>query len=316
MAISPFVLLLFVLYERSLPSTAFPLVQLSLFGISSFRIGLLISFTLLAGIPAFFFTFSLLVQVGLGFSALSAGLTTVPWSLGAASASIMSSRLAPRLGKWTITAGASTMAVGIAAIMLTLHAAGTGLTGWDLIPSFLVTGLGMGTVVAPLLNIVLAGVPPRHAGSASGVLTTFQQLGGAMGVAVVGVVFFSLLTGGAAPAASAVTPALRVQLAEAHLSPGAMNGAIATFTRCFEAQASSSDPQQTATGCPSTAGTSSNPATAAFSGAASSALAKDFTGAVEVILFFNIGFWGLTALLSLALPRVRPAGAPGAGVGH
>ena len=84
MAISPFVLLLFVLYERSLPTSAFPLVQLSLFGISSFRIGLLISLTLLAGIPAFFFTFSLMVQVGLGFSALNAGLTTIPWSLGTA----------------------------------------------------------------------------------------------------------------------------------------------------------------------------------------------------------------------------------------
>jgi EmrB/QacA subfamily drug resistance transporter len=310
MAVSPFVLLLFVLYERSLPATAFPLVQLSLFGISSFRIGLLISLTLLAGIPAFFFAFSLLVQVGLGFSALNAGLTTVPWSLGTAFASIMSTRLlAPRFGKWTITVGASALVMGIVGIMLTLHAAGTGLTGWDLIPSFLVAGLGMGTVVAPLLNIVLAGVPPRHAGSASGVLTTFQQLGGAMGVAVVGVVFFGLLTGGAAPAASAVTPALRVQLTEAHLSAGTVNGAVATFTRCFEAEASSSNPQQTAPGCPSVAGTTSNPTTAAFSGAASSALAKDFVGAVEVLLFFNIGFWVLTALLSLALPRARPRGA-------
>jgi len=309
MGVSPFVLLLFVLYERSLPSGAFPLVQLSLFGIPSFRTGLLISLTLLAGIPSFFFTFSLLVQVGLGFSALNAGLTTVPWSLGTACASVMSTRLAPRLGRWTITLGASTMVVGISAIMLTLHAAGTGLIGWDLIPGFLVSGLGMGTVVAPLLNVVLAGVPPRHAGSASGVLTTFQQLGGAIGVAVVGVVFFGLLTGGAAPAASAAAPALRVQLTQAGLSPEAVGGTVATFTRCFEAQASSSNPQQTATGCPSTAGTATSPAASAVSGAASSALARDFVSAMEVLLFFNLGFWALTALLSLALPRARPQAA-------
>jgi hypothetical protein len=208
------------------------------------------------------------------------------------------------------------MVVGITGIMITLHVMGTGLTGWDLIPSFLVTGLGMGTVVAPLLNVVLAGVPPSHAGSASGVLTTFQQLGGAMGVAVVGVVFFGLLTSGAAPAASAVTPALQVQLARAQLSPGAVNGAVATFTRCFEAQASSSNPQQTAAGCPSTAGGASSPVSSAFSGAASSALARDFVGAVEVLLFFNIGFWLLTALLSLALPRARPQAAPGGSTAH
>ena len=316
MAASPFVLLLFVLYERSLPVSAFPLVQLSLFGISSFRIGLLISLTLLAGIPAFFFTFSLMVQVGLGFSALNAGLTTIPWSLGTAVASIMSARLAPRFGKWTITVGASTMVVGIVAVMITLHLAGTGLTGWDLIPSFVISGLGMGTVVAPLLNVVLAGVPPRHAGSASGVLTTFQQLGGAIGVAVVGVVFFSLLTGGAAPAASAATPALRAQLTQAHLAPAAVNGAVATFTSCFEAQASSSNPQQAAPGCSSTAGAASSPATSAFSGAASSALARDFVGAMEVLLFFNVGFWGLTALLSLALPRARPQAARGGSTAH
>ena len=60
------------------------------------------------------------------------------------------------------------------------------------------SGLGLGTVIAPLLNIILAGVPGRDAGSASGVLTTFQQLGGAIGVAIVGVVFFGLLSSRAA----------------------------------------------------------------------------------------------------------------------
>ena len=103
-----------------------------------------------------------------------------------------------------------------------------------------------------------------------------------------------------------MTPELRVQLTQAHLSPGAVNGAVATFTRCFEAQASSSDPQQTAPVCPSTAGTASNPTTSAFSTAASSAIARDFVSALEVLLLFNIGFWGLTALLSLLLPRARP----------
>src|SRR6202049_2045384 len=157
--ISPVMLAIFILYERSLPSTRFPLVQLSLFRIPSFRIGVAIAAVFIAGIPAFFFTFSLMLQVGLGYSALHAGLTTIPWSIGSAFAAAMSTRVAPRLGKWTIAIGSALLVIGILGIILTLHQVGTSVTGWDLIPSFLVSGLGLGTVIAPLLNIILAGVP-------------------------------------------------------------------------------------------------------------------------------------------------------------
>ncbi len=109
--------------------------------------------------------------------------------------------------------------IGILGIMFTIHLVGTKLTGWDLIPILLVSGLGLGTVIAPLLNIILAGVPGRDAGSASGVLTTFQQLGGAIGVAVVGVVFFGLLSSRAPAAVATVTPQLQSQLAAANV-PG------------------------------------------------------------------------------------------------
>ena len=315
MGISPVVLALFVLYERSLPSTRFPLVQLSLYRIRSFRVGVIISAVFIAGIPAFFFTFSLMLQVGLGFSALNAGLTTLPWSIGSAFASAMSARVAPRLGKWTIAIGSALLVTGTLGIMLTIHIAGVNVTGWDLIPSFLVSGLGLGTVIAPLLNIILAGVPGRDAGSASGVLTTFQQLGGAIGVAVVGVVFFGLLSSRAATAVATVTPQVRAQLSAASLPPAQVSGTISTFTRCFEAQASSSDPSQQVPGCPSFSPPQSSPNNVPriLSSAARLALGRDFVSSVERILFFNVGFWGLTGLLSMLLPRVRPQGAPGGG---
>ena len=236
-------LVLFILYERSLPSTRFPLVQLSLFRIRSFSVGVAISAVFIAGIPAFFFTFSLMLQVGLGFSALNAGLTTIPWSLASAVASAMSARVAPRLGKWTIAIGSSLLVVGMLGVIGTLLLQGTKLTGWDLIPSFVISGLGLGTVIAPLLNIILAGVPGRDAGSASGVLTTFQQLGGAIGVAVVGVVFFGLLSSRAPDAIATVTPQLQSQLAAAQ-SAGARRRRPRSRSSpvCFRQQASSSDP--------------------------------------------------------------------------
>jgi EmrB/QacA subfamily drug resistance transporter len=198
LALSPVALAAFVAYERSLPAERFPLVQLSMFRIRSFRIGVVISAAFLAGIPSFFFVFILMLQAGLGYSALHAGLTTLPWTVGVAVASTVSSRFAPRLGKWTIVIGSALMVLGAFGVIVTLRLAGTRLTSFDLIPAFLVSGLGLGTVIAPLLTIILQGVPPRDAGSASGVLTTFQQLGGAIGVAIVGTVFFGLLSSGAA----------------------------------------------------------------------------------------------------------------------
>ncbi len=310
MAISPVMLVLFVLYERSLPETKFPLVQLSLFRIRSFSVGVAISAVFIAGIPAFFFTFSLMVQVGLGFSALNAGLTTIPWSLASAVASAMSTRVAPRLGKYTIAIGSTLLVIGMFGVIGTLHLEGTNLTGWELIPAFVVSGLGLGTVIAPLLNIILAGVPGRDAGSASGVLTTFQQLGGAIGVAVVGVVFFGLLSSRAPDAITTVTPQLQSQLAAANLPAPAAQAAISTFSTCFKEQASSSDPTAPPPANCRTSG--SAPVQAAFASAAQTALGRDFVSSVERILFFNVGFWALTGILSMLLPRTRPQPVAGA----
>ena len=313
MALSPVMLVLFILYERSLPSTRFPLVQLSLFRIRSFSVGVGISAVFIAGIPAFFFTFSLMLQAGLGFSALNAGLTTIPWSLASAIASAMSARVAPRLGKWTIAIGSSLLVIGMFGVILTLNLQGTSVTGWDLIPSFIISGLGLGTVIAPLLNIILAGVPGRDAGSASGVLTTFQQLGGAIGVAIVGVVFFGLLSSRAPDAVQAVTPQLQAQLAAANVPAPQAQAEIAKFTGCFKQQAASSDPSAPVPGCPSAGSApATNPTSLAFATAARGALASDFVTSVERILFFNVGFWALTGVLSMLLPRARPQPVVGA----
>ena len=73
-------------------------------------------------------------------------------------------------------------------------------------------------------------------------LTTFQQLGGAIGVAVVGVVFFGLLSSRAPDAVATVTPQLQSQLAAANVPPAQAHGAVAKFTTCFKEQAASSDP--------------------------------------------------------------------------
>jgi hypothetical protein len=71
------------------------------------------------------------------------------------------------------------------------------LSWMPLLPGLAVTGFGIGLVLVPLSATVLAGVDPRHAGAAAGVLATAQQVGGAVGVALVGVVFYRSLGAGA-----------------------------------------------------------------------------------------------------------------------
>jgi hypothetical protein len=82
------------------------------------------------------------------------------------------------------------MALGVLGTVLTL--AFPPVTGWSLAPALTVCGLGMGVLLAPLFDIVLAGVDGPLVGSASGVLNAVQQLGAAAGVAVLGTVFFQV----------------------------------------------------------------------------------------------------------------------------
>ena len=67
------------------------------------------------------------------------------------------------------------------------------LSTWQLAPALVVLGAGMGLVFVPLLPYVLSAVPPGDAGAASGVANAVQQVGGTLGVAVLGAVFFGQL---------------------------------------------------------------------------------------------------------------------------
>ena len=140
----------FLCYERRRTLRhASPLVDTSLFEHRSFVAGLFVGMSVFAGIPAFFLTFTLLLQIGLGFTALQAGLTSFPFALGSVIASTASARLAPRLGRNILSVGSAVLALGGAGFILTLHLAGPGLQGWQLAPVLLVAGTGLGALRRP-----------------------------------------------------------------------------------------------------------------------------------------------------------------------
>ena len=102
----------------------------------------------------------------------------------------ISSALVQRLGRHLLHAGILLIAAGTAEIALTLTAAHSAST-WDLVPGLLLAGTGAGTSFAQLFGFVLNSVTMNEVGSASGLLEATQQLSTALGVAVLGTIFFS-----------------------------------------------------------------------------------------------------------------------------
>lgn len=88
-------------------------------------------------------------------------------------------------------------ALGFAGTVVLVVNAGSTLTAWEMTPTLILVGTGNGLLVTPLLNAVLAHTGPQQVGMASGVLSTAQQVGGAVGVAVVGVLYYNALGGAA-----------------------------------------------------------------------------------------------------------------------
>src|SRR5581483_1158003 len=171
------------------------LVEPGLFGHRGYTAGSLVLVVFITGISGLMFTLGLYFQLGEGFSALHAGLTFLPWSVGlAAGAGLSGAVLAPRYGRRVVEAGVGLSLGG--AVLLVLETRAAAVSTWDVLPGMGLTGVGLGMIVAPLFGIILAAVGERELGSASGVLNALQELSGAIGVAVLGTVFFDALDGG------------------------------------------------------------------------------------------------------------------------
>lgn len=179
-----------------------PLVPTTLFADRAFCVGLVLIFIFVMGLPAFFFTFSIFLQIGFGYSALDAGLVQFAFAVGSGTASWYSDRLAQRLDIRVLNLGVGVLALGMIGLLLAIHVMGTELNPWVMAPLLLLAGTGLGCFISPVTNIVLQRVRTDSAGAASGVFTTAQRVGGATGVAVIGIVFFGSLSGDTAGTAS------------------------------------------------------------------------------------------------------------------
>jgi EmrB/QacA subfamily drug resistance transporter len=170
-----------------------PLIEPSIFTHRGYTAGALVLMLYFGGMVGSMLTLTLFLQLGEGFSAIHAGLTLAPFALGTAiTAPFSAQKMASIGGRTLIQIGGLVSVLGYAAVALLVASTGHAST-WSLIGPLLVIGMGMGLFVVPVFDTIISAVTDAETGSASGVLNAIQQLGGGIGVAVLGTIFFTVL---------------------------------------------------------------------------------------------------------------------------
>jgi hypothetical protein len=186
---------LLVLWSRRTASDGRdPLIEPGLLTRRQYTTGLCSILVFYTGMLGTLLAVTLFLQLGEHFSAIHAGLTIASFALGiAAGAALSAALLAPRFGRTVLQLGTVLFAVGLWWLHATIRAHGLHTSTQQLAAPQLVAGLGMGMLVGPLFDFILAAVSGDEVGSASGVLNAVQQLAGALGVATIGTLFFATL---------------------------------------------------------------------------------------------------------------------------
>jgi len=159
-----------------------PLVRLSIFRIRSLTTANVVMFLVASGLFAMFFFNSLYIQRVLGFGPLKAGLAFLPFTAGIMLSAGFASNFAPRLGVRPIAVGGM-IVTAIGMLLLTRLPVG-GSYAADVLPALVVTSLGLGCVFVPLTLVATTGLENEDQGLASGLFNTSQQVGGALGLAI------------------------------------------------------------------------------------------------------------------------------------
>jgi EmrB/QacA subfamily drug resistance transporter len=198
LAAAPILLGGFVMHQRRRAAAGRAvLIDVSLMKDRPFATGLTTQLGLWCGQASFFLVLALYLQKGRRLDALQAGLVFTIMAASYLIASMRSGPLTARFGRSVIGAGALLLAAGHVSLMVAAVAGGA--IGW-LAPGLVLVGLGMGLCIAPLVTVVLSAVEPHRAGAVSGTLSTVQQVGNSIGVAVTGIIFFGAVRHGYAHA--------------------------------------------------------------------------------------------------------------------
>jgi EmrB/QacA subfamily drug resistance transporter len=179
----------FVLFEQR---TRLPMIEPALFRNSTFAganvVGLMVMLTMFG----ILFFLSLYLQNVLRYTPLEAGATFLPMTLPLAFVQPVAGKVADRIGaRWPMAAGMAVLSLSC----LLLARVDENTSFWGMVPSLVLAGIGMGVVMTPMTYAVLGAVPVDKSGVASGILNTFRQAGGALGIAIMGAILTANIQG-------------------------------------------------------------------------------------------------------------------------
>ena len=167
------------------------LVDLRLLDVRSFRFGSIAALIVALGEFGLLFTLPLLLQNALGFSALGTGWLIVSLAVGTFVISGMTPQLTTRYGgRAVVRMGLAVEAIAVAGLAVTLSSS---ISGWLIACWLFLYGVGVGMATAQLTSVILAEIPVAESGQASGLQSTFRQLGSALGVAILGTLLITTL---------------------------------------------------------------------------------------------------------------------------
>jgi MFS family permease len=192
---------LFVAFCQRQRTAAAPLIKPSLLRNRGFTAGLALGVVFFATVSGLIYAVSLFLQRGIGYSPLHAAVVGfAPVAIGIVVASVAGMRLITRLGRNLSLAGIMITVAGTGWLLAIVLHAGTSATAALLAPAMTVIGVGMGAAFATIYDIAIGDIDPAEAGSASGSLSSIQQLANAIGPAIITTIYFGALVRGQAHA--------------------------------------------------------------------------------------------------------------------
>jgi EmrB/QacA subfamily drug resistance transporter len=304
-------LLLFGWYEvRKDRADKSALIVPSLFKVRTFSTGLLLNIIVQSVMIGYFLTITLVMQVGLGYDVLKAALTGVPTAVGMTIGfAVLGQKLIAKFGRSVIGIGAALYGASLLYVVWAVTNFGLDTTPWHLLPGLLVLGVGMSLIMIPIFSAALQDVDAGHAGSASGILNAVQQVGAAIGVAVIGVIFFGQLSNGAVKSFDDVTPQIRQDLTALHIPAQAQDQIVQGSRACYDDRSKQKDATETPASCKQLeSGSSASNATGqkvgdVITNAVKKANANNFATAFRWAIVYVFGLLVVICTLSLLLPK-------------
>jgi len=181
-------LIAFVVLERY---QRLPMLDLSLFRIGSFTGSNIVAMLVSLGMFGVFFFVSLYLQNILGWSPTKAGASFLPMTILIILVAPIAGKMSDRIGsRWLMGGGMTLVSISL----LLYQRVGLHSTFWTLLPAMLLGGIGMALTMSPMTAAAMSSVPVDKAGVGSGVLNSFRQLGGSLGIALMGAILASYVS--------------------------------------------------------------------------------------------------------------------------